>query len=81
MNSKAAHFELDESMKNLKNDEQPLRITDVLYEDDLMLLEGICAQLYYSNVDIYRLQLIESAFFYHHNDHDTETRRMLFSLK
>jgi hypothetical protein len=57
MNSKAVCFDLDESGKNNIGDEQAMTLgmTDVLYEDELMLLGGICKQLYYSTVDIYGL--------------------------
>ena len=54
MNSKVTRF--DESKRNFKgnnSDEQPLRITDVLYEDDLRFLDDVCTQLYYSTVDLY----------------------------
>ena len=56
MDSKVASF--DESKENLKNnisDEQPLKITDALHEDDLVFLCEICTQLFYSNADIYSL--------------------------
>ena len=59
MNSKAIHFELDERRENSIGDEQAMTsgITDVLYEDELMLLQDIYKQLFYSTVDVYGLSI------------------------
>ena len=59
MNSKEVHSELDERRENNIGDEQVMTfgITDVLYEDEIMLLQGICKQLFYSTVDVYGLSI------------------------